>query len=140
MPGRLLVVMSPLARNALHESLEKIGTEPLYAASAAEAERLLAAKPEIEVVVVDQELVDGSWQDVAGAIASRQPSASLLVCTKHVGDIDILAASRRVHIPDVLIKPYNVALVRERILNALRFDDRRPLEGASIPSHPATTE
>jgi len=136
----LLLVMSPFEKDAFLENIEGLDLNPLFASSAAQAERLLARNAEIEVVVVDQELLDGTWQDVADAIASRETSASLLICNKHVGDIDILAASRRVHVPDVLIKPFEPELVRGRVLHALRAERRVPIEGASIPSHPATAE
>lgn len=140
MNGTLLIVMSRYEKDAFLENIAELNLDPLFASSADEAERLLTANPKIEVVVVDEELLDGTWQDVAETIASREAPASLLICTKQVGDIGILAASRRVHIPDVLIKPYDPALVRERILHALRSEVRKPLEGASIPSHPATAE
>jgi DNA-binding NtrC family response regulator len=137
---KTLLVMSPYEKDEFLKIIEELDLDPLFAPSAVQAERLLARNPEIEVVVVDQELLDGTWQDVAEVIASRESPASLLICTKHVGDIDILAASRRVHIPDVLIRPYDPVLVRQRIEHALRCEQRKPLDGASVPSHPATVE
>lgn len=136
----LLVVMSPYLKDAFLEILAGMDVDPLFAPSAAQAQRLLSANPDIEVVVVDQDLLDGTWEDVAEVIAAREAPASLLICTRHVGDIDILTASHRVHIPDVLIKPFEPELVRERIQHALACKERKPLEGASIPSHPATAE
>jgi DNA-binding NtrC family response regulator len=132
--------MSPYEKDAFLNIIEELDLDPLFAPSAVHAERLLTRNPEIEVVVVDQELLDGTWQDVAKVIASRESPASLLICTNHVGDIDILAASRRVHIPDVLIRPYDPVLVRQRIQHALRCEQRKPLDGASVSSHPATVE
>ena len=140
MKRNLLVVMSPYEKDAFFENLAELDLDPLFAPSAAQAERLLTRNREIEVVIVDQDLLDGTWQDVAEVIAARGTPASLLICTRSVGDICILAASRRVHIPDVLVKPFEPELVRERVLHALRCEERRPLEGASIPSHPATAE
>ena len=140
MKRTLLLVMSPYEKDRFLENIEELDLDPVFAPGAAQAERLLAWNPEIEVVVVDQELLDGTWQDVVEMIASREAPTSLLICTSHVGDIDILAASRRVHIPDVLVRPYDPMLVRERIQYALRCEQRKPLEGASISSHPATAE
>ena len=140
MKRNLLLVMSPYEKDQFLENLEGLNVDPLFAPSAAQAERLLNWNPAIEVVVVDQDLLDGTWQDVAEVIANREKPASLLICTKQVGDIDILTASRQVHIPDVLVKPFEPELVRGRLMHALRSKDRKPLEGASIPSHPATAE
>ncbi len=136
----LLVVMSPFEKDSFLENLEGLDLKPLFAPSLGQAERLLSQDGEIEVVVSDEELPDGTWEDVAEVIAARKVPTSLLICTKRVGDIDMFAASRRIHIPDVLIKPYAPELVRERVQHALRATRRVPLEGSSIPSHPATAE
>jgi DNA-binding response OmpR family regulator len=140
MKRTLLLVMSPYEKDPFLKNLEGLDLEPWFAPSAAEAERLLAQNPEIEVVVVDQDLLDGTWKDVVDVVAARGRPTSLLICTREVGDIDIVTASRQVHIPDVLIKEYDPKIVRDRISNALRPQGREPLEGASVPSHPATAE
>jgi hypothetical protein len=132
--------MSPYEKGAFLENIKELELDPFFAPSARDAERLLGRNPAIEVVVVDQELLDGTWQDVTAVVASREAPTSLLICTSHVGDIEVLAASRRVHIPDVLIRPFDPVLVRERVLYALHCKERKPIEGASIPSHPATVE
>lgn len=136
----LLLVMSPYEKDAFLKCLEGLDVDPQFAPSATGAEQLLAVNPEIEVVVVDQDLLDGSWKDVVEIVAEREKPTSLLICTREVGDIDIVTASRRVHIPDILLKEYDPELVRERVSHALRAERREPLEGASVPSHPATAE
>lgn len=140
MKRTLLLVMSPYEKDPFLKHLEGMDLDPWFAPSAAEAERLLTQNPEIEVVVVDQDLLDGTWKDVVEVIAARERPTSLLICTREVGDADIVTASRLVHIPDLLIKEYEPKIVRDRISHALRAQRREPLEGASIPSHPATSE
>jgi len=137
---KTLIVMSENAHRNFLAHIKDLPTAIQHAGTVEAARQALAAEPDVDLIIVDDEIPDGDWRDVAEAIKRNGVKASLLICTKERGDKEMFATSREINMPDILQKPFAPAMVRERVEAALRQGRRGPTEGASVPSHPATPE
>ena len=118
MPERLtaLLIMSRERCALLLDQLQGMQADVRTAASCAEAFDLLRDDPEVNLVLTDLALPDGSWCDVLNRVLERHAYAKVVVCLR-VADERVWTQVLEAGGFDVLVEPYQEGEVR-RILHA----------------------
>ena len=134
-PTILVVEDDRHTRSFLADNLAADGYEPLGAANAHEAVRLMETRfPDL--AIVDLTLPDRDGLDLlrqvreADGVASRiDPHLPLLVLSGRVGELHVLRGFER-GADDVMAKPFGYAELRARIVALLRRSDRTVHHGS----------
>ena len=108
----LVVEDEPLQRIMATELVERAGFEPVEAASAADAVRILETRPDIRVVFTDIDMPGGvNGMELAATIRNRWPPIELIIVSgKYRPDVESLPV-RAVFYP----KPYRREVVMSTI-------------------------
>jgi two-component system, NtrC family, response regulator AtoC len=114
----LLVDDSFLWRATLAEHLARDVSEVRQAATLSEARRQL--DPSLRVVILDQQLPDGSGLSLVPLLREKAPEARILVVTGHP-ELEDAVRSVRLRIDDYLTKPVEPEIVRHAVLRSLEM-------------------
>ena len=115
----LLVEDYEVARMALEEYLSEIGFEVLPAGTAAAAERLAEAhRGEIDVILTDLGLPDGSGAELVDRLRSTRPGMPAVYLSGRADDSEVEAVARRHHAP-FLKKPIELDQVAQTLGRAI---------------------
>lgn len=122
--GNVLVVIPEDRRSSLLRHLEPCGMGVLPVDSCREACQILQTNSQVEVILTDPTLPDGSWCDLLVAAARHGRRARTVICMRTADPmlwIDVLEGGAF----DVLVEPYQPEEVR-RIVRAAADTCRNP--------------
>ncbi len=131
----LLMVMNREEMRHLRAVLRPLEAEIDWAPDVDSAGAAFKATSGYDAVVVDDRLPDEGWQKVMELAGEVGVNVPFLVCTDMEGSDRFLTQSKKTFIADLLLRPYDDAIVQERVRDALESVQTEPFEGATIPSH-----
>ena len=132
MPGRCtaLLVMSRERRVVLLDHLLSLNAEILEASDCGEAGKMLRQHPNIQVVLTDQSLPDGSWLEVLSEVGESQSRAEVVVCAR-LADERLWTRVLETGGVDLLVEPYQEREVARILRSATTPHPIRRLAAAS---------
>jgi DNA-binding response OmpR family regulator len=124
MSSRVLCVDDdPATQMVLNGIIEDAGWQPEPALNATEARELLASIPEIQVVLLDWMLPDGSGVDLCREFKATQGSSLYVILVTVRGAPEDVETGLDAGADDYLVKPVSPVEVRARIRTGLRAAD-----------------
>ena len=124
MSSRVLCVDDdPATQMVLNGIIEDAGWQPEPALNATEARKLLASIPEIQVVLLDWMLPDGSGVDLCREFKATQGSSLYVILVTVRGAPEDVETGLDAGADDYLVKPVSPVEVRARIRTGLRAAD-----------------
>ena len=118
MSKRILLVMPPQRRLSLLNLLETNGLEVFAAKGFREAQRKLDTPASYDLVFVDAELPDGSWQDLLQHVKDSRRTCEMIVCSR-CGDERLWAEVIQCGAFDLIVEPYEEREVLRIVQSAL---------------------
>jgi two-component system, cell cycle sensor histidine kinase and response regulator CckA len=113
----LLVEDEPAVRRATHVALSRLGYHVLAASGATTALALAAAHNDIDILLTDVVLPDGSGCEVAATLVARQPGLAVIFMS---GYIDDAVLRHGVAVSDSFLqKPFTADALAQKIREAL---------------------
>jgi DNA-binding response OmpR family regulator len=124
MSSRVLCVDDdPATQMVLNGIIEDAGWQPEPALNATEARELLASIPEIQVVLLDWMLPDGSGVDLCREFKATQGSSLYVILVTVRGAPEDVETGLDAGADDYLVKPVSPVEVRARIRTGMRATD-----------------
>jgi DNA-binding response OmpR family regulator len=124
MNSRVLCVDDdPATQMVLNGIIEDAGWQPQSALSATAAREVLAASPEIQVVLLDWMLPDGSGVDLCRELKATQGAAVYVILVTVRGAPEDVETGLDAGADDYLVKPVSPVEVRARIRTGFRAAD-----------------
>ena len=124
MSSRVLCVDDdPATQMVLNGIIEDAGWQPEPALNATEAREVLASSPEIQVVLLDWMLPDGSGVDLCREFKATQGSSLYVILVTVRGEPEDVETGLDAGADDYLVKPVSPVEVRARIRTGLRAAD-----------------
>jgi phosphoserine phosphatase RsbU/P len=124
MSSRVLCVDDdPATQMVLSGIIEDAGWQPRPALNATEAREVLASSPEIQVVLLDWMLPDGSGVDLCREFKAIQGSSLYVILVTVRGAPEDVETGLDAGADDYLVKPVSPVEVRARIRTGLRAAD-----------------
>jgi len=77
-----MLVMAKERRSSLLEALDSCDIDVLPVCDCNEAQRMLEARPLVQVVVTDAALQDGDWRQVLATVAQGRENVEVIVCSR----------------------------------------------------------
>lgn len=118
MVARTLLVMPPHRQLLLLRVLQENGLEVFTVGSLQEAQQTIAGPTSYDLVFVDTELPDGSWEDLLQLLLDSPKACEMIVCS-HCGDERLWAEVIQRGAFDLLPAPYEGREVMRIIQSAL---------------------
>jgi two-component system cell cycle sensor histidine kinase/response regulator CckA len=113
----LLVEDEPAVRRATHRTLTRLGYRVMQASSATTALALAAAHPDIDVLLTDVVMPDGSGCELAATLSARHPDLAVIFMS---GYIDDAVMRHGVACSDAFLqKPFAAEQLAQKIREAL---------------------
>jgi CheY-like chemotaxis protein len=137
LPGRpaeehatiLVVEDDPRVLNATVEALAELGHRPIPCPSPDEAEGLIAANPEVRLILSDVVMPGTTGPELIASLRPRHPGLGVLFVTGYAGEIDEASAFGG---HDVLRKPFTIGVLSDAVQAALaRSSGPHPFEAAA---------
>lgn len=117
-PGSILIVEDENIVSSLYRRLlTPLGYAPVFAASVAEAVKVLEGLANLDLLVTDICLPDGDGTEVIRRVRKKFPSAGVLVITGlPPGEISSEAAAElKLLEEDIMFKPVDIALLEKEV-------------------------
>ena len=106
MRPRILVVMPSQRRFGLLPILEQAGMDVYVAGNFRDAQQKLSEQASYDLLFVDAELPDGSWQRLLPAILESGKSCEVIVCAR-LADEQLWAEVLQCGVYDLIPEPYD---------------------------------
>ena len=124
MSSRVLCVDDdPATQMVLNGIIEDAGWQPESALDATSAREVLASSPEIQVVLLDWMLPDGSGVDLCREFKATQGSSLYVILVTVRGEPEDVETGLDAGADDYLVKPVSPVEVRARIRTGMRVSD-----------------
>lgn len=118
MDARTLLVMSPQRQFPLLKVLQENGLKVSTAGSLQEARQILRGSAAYDLVFVDSELPDGSWEDLLQFMLDSPKASEMIVCSR-CGDERLWAEVIQRGAFDLLPAPYERREIARIVRSAL---------------------
>ena len=118
MNQKVLVVMPPNRRSELLRHLDGKNLQIFLAATMTEAVTKLTGETFFDLLLVDADLVDGSWHDLLRILVGSRMPCEMIVCSRFADEAlwaDVLQCGAY----DLLVEPYESQEVHRIVENAI---------------------